>query len=134
MMMMMMMMMMRRRRRIMMMMYYIYNRFIKNHKHLIEMAGQSDPHPSLFSAEEIEFMGEDEMIEFVPNMRMEPLNLISGDYGPFFPQMVTQVPLWLEIALKKRGKCAIRPPSWMSIGWDHIKHYEIQILKKLTEN
>ncbi|XP_062108067.1 DNA replication complex GINS protein PSF2 [Humulus lupulus] len=79
------------------------------------MAGQSDPHPSLFSAEEIEFMGEDEMIEIVPNMRMEPLNLISGDYGPFFPQMVTQVPLWLAIALKKRGKCAIRPPSWMSI-------------------
>ncbi|KAF4378436.1 hypothetical protein CsatB_026484 [Cannabis sativa] len=79
------------------------------------MAGQSDPHPSLFSAEEIEFMGEDEMIDIVPNMRMEPLNLISGDYGPFFPQMVTQVPLWLAIALKKRGKCAIRPPSWMSI-------------------
>ncbi|XP_062086625.1 DNA replication complex GINS protein PSF2-like [Humulus lupulus] len=79
------------------------------------MAGQSNPHPSLFSAEEIEFMGEDEMIEIVPNMRMEPLTLISGDYGPFFPRMVTQVPLWLVIALKKRGKCAIRPPSWMSI-------------------
>ncbi|PON95598.1 DNA replication complex GINS protein Psf [Trema orientale] len=79
------------------------------------MAGQSDPNPSLFSAEEVEFMAEDELIEIVPNMRMEPLNLICGDYGPFFPQMVTQVPFWLAIALKKRGKCAIRPPSWMSI-------------------
>lgn len=79
------------------------------------MAGQSDPHPSLFSADEVEFMAEDEMIEIVPNMRMEPLNLLCGDYGPFFPQMVTNVPIWLAIALKKRGKCAIRPPPWMSI-------------------
>ncbi|XP_015876885.2 DNA replication complex GINS protein PSF2 [Ziziphus jujuba] len=79
------------------------------------MAGQSDPHVSLFSAEELEFMAEDELVEIVPNMRMEPLNLLCGDYGPFFPQMVTQVPVWLAIALKKRGKCSIRPPEWMSV-------------------
>lgn len=79
------------------------------------MAGQSDPQSSVFSAAEMEFLAEDEMIEIVPNMRMEPLNLISGDYGPFRPQIATQVPLWLAVALKKRGKCTIRPPEWMSI-------------------
>ncbi|XP_021910443.1 DNA replication complex GINS protein PSF2 isoform X2 [Carica papaya] len=79
------------------------------------MAGQSDPHVSLFSAQEVEFMAEDELIEIVPNMRMDPLNFICGDFGPFFPQIPTQVPLWLAVALKKRGKCAIRPPQWMSI-------------------
>ncbi|MCD7464497.1 DNA replication protein psf2 [Datura stramonium] len=48
-------------------------------------------------------------------MRMEPLNLISGDFGPFRPQIAAQVPLWLAVALKKRGKCTIRPPEWMSV-------------------
>jgi hypothetical protein len=40
----------------------------------------------------------------------------QGDYGPFFPQIAAQVPLWLAVALKKRGKCTIRPPLWMSVG------------------
>lgn len=79
------------------------------------MAGQSDPQFSVFSPAEMEFLAEDEMIEIVPNMRMDPLNLISGDYGPFRPQIATQVPLWLAVALKKRGKCIIRPPEWISV-------------------
>ncbi|KAK4267844.1 hypothetical protein QN277_024575 [Acacia crassicarpa] len=79
------------------------------------MAGQSDPHFSLFSAEELEFVAEDDMVEIVPNLKMDALNLISGDFGPFVPQIATQVPLWLAVALKKRGKCSIRPPEWMSV-------------------
>ncbi|KMT18317.1 hypothetical protein BVRB_2g024770 [Beta vulgaris subsp. vulgaris] len=79
------------------------------------MAGQSDPQSSVFSAAEMEFLAEDEMIEIVPNMRMDALNLISGDYGPFRPQIATKVPLWLAVALKKRGKCTVRPPEWMTI-------------------
>ncbi|KAH9710424.1 DNA replication complex GINS protein PSF2 [Citrus sinensis] len=80
------------------------------------MAGQSDPHVSLFSPPEVEFMAEDELVEIVPNMRMDPLNFICGDFGPFYPQIPVKVPLWLAAALKKRGKCTIRPPQWMSIG------------------
>lgn len=79
------------------------------------MAGQSDPHLSVFSAEEVEFFAEDEMVEIVPNINMEPLNFICGDFGPFRPQIATQVPLWLAMALKKRGKCTIQPPQWMSL-------------------
>ncbi|KAM4093997.1 hypothetical protein ACB094_06G161300 [Castanea mollissima] len=79
------------------------------------MAGQSDPQLSLFSAEEVEFIAEDEMVEIVPNLRMDALNFVCGDFGPFFPQLATQVPLWLAVALKKRGKCTIRPPQWMSV-------------------
>nr|GME16507.1 DNA replication complex GINS protein PSF2 [Ipomoea batatas] len=79
------------------------------------MASQSDPQASAISAAELEFLAEDEMIEIVPNMRMEPLNLICGDFGPFRPQIAIQVPLWLAVALKKRGKCTIRPPEWMSV-------------------
>ncbi|CAM8965138.1 unnamed protein product [Rhodiola kirilowii] len=79
------------------------------------MAGQSDPHLSLFSAEEVEFMAEDELVEIVPNMRMDALNLVCGDFGPFMPQIAIQVPLWLAVALKKRGKCTISCPEWMSV-------------------
>ncbi|KAL4187186.1 hypothetical protein AMTRI_Chr09g17660 [Amborella trichopoda] len=79
------------------------------------MAGQSDPHVSLFSPAEIEFFAEDEMVDIVPNLRVEALNMICGDYGPFTPQIPAKVPLWLAVALKKRGKCAIRPPEWMSV-------------------
>ncbi|KAF8008962.1 hypothetical protein BT93_J0072, partial [Corymbia citriodora subsp. variegata] len=79
------------------------------------MAVKSEPDYSLFTAQEIEFVAEDELIEIVPNMRMDPLNLICGDFGPFLPQIAAQVPLWLAVALKKRGKCTIRPPEWMSL-------------------
>ncbi|XP_077236910.1 PSF2 [Tasmannia lanceolata] len=79
------------------------------------MAGQSDPHLSTFTAPEVEFLAEDEMVEIVPNMRMDALHMICGDFGPFLPQITTKVPLWLAVALKKRGKCAIRPPDWMSV-------------------
>ncbi|XP_023642275.1 DNA replication complex GINS protein PSF2 isoform X2 [Capsella rubella] len=70
------------------------------------MAGQTDPHISLFSPQEIEFMAEDELVEIVPNMNMEQLNFIS---------IPTKVPLWLAVALKRRGKCTFRPPGWMSV-------------------
>ncbi|KAK9164224.1 hypothetical protein Scep_000644 [Stephania cephalantha] len=79
------------------------------------MAGQSDPSLSMFSAAEVEFLAEDEMVEIVPNLNMDTLNLICGDFGPFRPQMATSVPLWLAVALKKRGKCTIRSPQWMSV-------------------
>lgn len=39
----------------------------------------------------------------------------QGEFGPFHPAMPTQVPIWLAVALKKRGKCQIRPPDWMSV-------------------
>ncbi|XP_026393594.1 DNA replication complex GINS protein PSF2-like [Papaver somniferum] len=79
------------------------------------MAGQSDPHLSIFSAAEVEFLAEDELVEIIPNMTMDSLNFICGDFGPFSPHIPTEVPIWLAMALKKRGKCAIRPPNWMSL-------------------
>ncbi|RWW28483.1 hypothetical protein GW17_00007040 [Ensete ventricosum] len=54
------------------------------------MAGQSDPHLSVFSP---------------------PVS--SGDFGPFRPNIASEVPLWLAVALKKRGKCDIRAPDWI---------------------
>ncbi|KAL6524724.1 hypothetical protein OROHE_016006 [Orobanche hederae] len=66
------------------------------------MAGTSEPHASVFSAAELEFLAEDEMIGI-------------GDFGPFRPQIATEVPLWLAVALKRRGKCTVRAPDWMAV-------------------
>ncbi len=44
------------------------------------------------------------------------MHLGQGDFGPFYPQIPVKVPLWLGIAMKKRSKCRIQPPDWMSVG------------------
>ncbi|KAJ7563681.1 hypothetical protein O6H91_03G120600 [Diphasiastrum complanatum] len=79
------------------------------------MASQDNQLLSLFSAAEVEFLAEDELINIVPSVRMDTLHMICGDYGPFRPQIPAQVPLWLGVALKKRGKCRIQPPDWMTV-------------------
>ncbi|EFJ35524.1 hypothetical protein SELMODRAFT_80420 [Selaginella moellendorffii] len=75
------------------------------------------PAPSRFNlaALQVEFLAEDETIGIIPSLRMDPLHLISGDFGPFRPQISAIVPLWLAIALKKRGKCRIQAPEWMTV-------------------
>nr|KYP41008.1 DNA replication complex GINS protein PSF2 [Cajanus cajan] len=75
------------------------------------MVGQSNYKLPLFSAEELEFVAEDEIVDIVPNLKMGPLNFISViNYLNTSTLIITQVPLWLAIALKKRGKCSICPP------------------------
>ncbi|KAL2650024.1 hypothetical protein R1flu_018152 [Riccia fluitans] len=81
------------------------------------MAGRASTEleSSLFSGAEVEFLAEDDMVVIVPSLRMDTLHLICGDFGPFMPQVPTSVPLWLGIAMKKRGKCRLRAPEWMSV-------------------
>lgn len=67
-----------------------------------------------FSEAEIEFLAEDEKIFVVPSFKGDTLHLISGDFGPFFPQIPVEVPLWLALALKGRGKGRIQRPEWMA--------------------
>mmetsp|Transcript_15268 Transcript_15268/g.20149 ORF Transcript_15268/g.20149 Transcript_15268/m.20149 type:complete len:225 (+) Transcript_15268:93-767(+) len=65
------------------------------------------------TAKESEFLAEDEIIEIVPNFRHPTLNFINGEFGEFIPDVPLQVPLWLAVSLKKRGKCRIRRWPWM---------------------
>ncbi|XP_063610116.1 probable DNA replication complex GINS protein PSF2 [Penaeus indicus] len=64
-------------------------------------------------AAEVEFLAEKSLITIVPNFSQEKLYLISGDVGPFTPGLPVQVPLWLGINLRQRGKCRLVPPDWM---------------------
>eukprot|EP00195_Chlamydomonas_chlamydogama_P011762 CAMPEP_0202914660 /NCGR_PEP_ID=MMETSP1392-20130828/63646_1 /ASSEMBLY_ACC=CAM_ASM_000868 /TAXON_ID=225041 /ORGANISM="Chlamydomonas chlamydogama, Strain SAG 11-48b" /LENGTH=211 /DNA_ID=CAMNT_0049606395 /DNA_START=89 /DNA_END=721 /DNA_ORIENTATION=- len=66
--------------------------------------------------EELEYFAEQELITIVPNFSLDggsKLFCIGGTYGPFTPNMPTDVPLWLALMLHKRKKCRIQPPAWM---------------------
>eukprot|EP00752_Nemacystus_decipiens_P014325 g12744.t1 len=83
---------------------------------------------SQLTAAELEFIAEDELIEIVPKFKHEQLHLIQGDFGPFVPQARAKVPLWLAITLKKRQKCQIARPPFMSVG------YLEQVLRRERED
>ncbi|XP_062186777.1 DNA replication complex GINS protein PSF2-like [Phragmites australis] len=82
---------------------------------LLAPASQFDPHLSIFSPFEVESMVEDETVDIIPNIHMDTLNMICGGFGLFFPQIPSKVPLWLAVALKKRGKCTIHTSEWMIV-------------------
>eukprot|EP00656_Telonema_subtile_P016810 TRINITY_DN18909_c0_g1_i1.p1 TRINITY_DN18909_c0_g1~~TRINITY_DN18909_c0_g1_i1.p1 ORF type:complete len:182 (+),score=54.05 TRINITY_DN18909_c0_g1_i1:212-757(+) len=72
-----------------------------------------------FTAAEIEFQSEDELIEIVPRFTMPNLALITGDIGPFRAAIPIQVPIWLAFSLKKSQLCHIKPPFWLDAA--HLK-------------
>jgi len=66
-----------------------------------------------FTSAEIEFMAEETTIKMVPKFTHGVLHFISGDFGPFEPQLPVDVPLWLAIQLRRQQHCTIVPPDWM---------------------
>eukprot|EP01135_Chromosphaera_perkinsii_P003025 Nk52_evm7s233 gene=Nk52_evmTU7s233 len=78
-----------------------------------------------FSAAEIEFLAEDEPVQIVPQFKSDTLHFISGEYGPFKPGLPADVPLWLALSLKKRQKCKIKAPEWLTLE-NLSEKYEIE--------
>lgn len=61
-----------------------------------------------------DFLAEDALIEIVPKfVYASKLHLLCGEFGPFTPQVRTQVPIWLAISLRKQQKCEIIIPEWV---------------------
>lgn len=67
-----------------------------------------------FSSAESEFFAEETLITISPNFSHDKLLFTSGSFGPFEAGDPCIVPLWLAITLRKRGKCTIVIPDWMS--------------------
>lgn len=44
------------------------------------------------------------------------------------------MPLWLAVALKRRGKCTFRPPGWLSVGKIEISHFADENFECLSFN
>ncbi|WWD17924.1 DNA replication complex GINS protein PSF2 [Kwoniella shandongensis] len=65
--------------------------------------------------DELTFLAEEETIDIVPLFSMTRVRLLSGIYGPFQPPSACRVPLWLALSLKRKRKCRIVPPEWLSV-------------------
>lgn len=64
---------------------------------------------------EIEFLGEDGLVEIVPNFYFDTVHLISGSIGPFRAGLPVKVPIWLAVNLKQQQKCRIVTHNlWMN--------------------
>eukprot|EP01084_Bolivina_argentea_P188014 323739_1 len=62
---------------------------------------------------EDEFLAENELIEIIPNFSCPKREFIQGTFGPFQPNRIILVPIWLATTLKKSKKCSIKLPNWM---------------------
>ncbi|GAA5900378.1 hypothetical protein JCM6882_001233 [Rhodosporidiobolus microsporus] len=59
-------------------------------------------------------------VEIVPTVRMGAVEGLDGEgvqYGPFTPPQKAFVPLWLAVHLKKKRRCRIVAPQWLSVGF-----------------
>lgn len=64
---------------------------------------------------ENEFLSEQSLITIVPRADQPAFEFLSGQFGPLTGGFPAVVPLWLAITLRKRGKCTIQIPDWMSV-------------------
>lgn len=64
---------------------------------------------------ENEYLAENTMITVNSHVNHEKFLFISGNFGPLEVGFNCQLPLWLAITLKKRGKCHIVIPHWLTV-------------------
>jgi len=70
---------------------------------------------------EMEFVASIETnISILPLISLDRVRLLSGTYGPFQPPAHAEVPLWLAISLRKKRKCVVIPPEWLSVGTSYF--------------
>ena len=55
-------------------------------------------------------------VDIIPAVKMDRLQMIKAEYGPFRPQIRCTVPLWLALTMRASGHCRVVPPDWLSIG------------------
>lgn len=67
------------------------------------------------SPEESEFLAAETPITITSNIAHSEFNFISGNFGPLYPGMPCELPLWLALQLRRTGKCTIVIPEWMTV-------------------
>jgi GINS complex subunit 2 len=68
------------------------------------------------NSSENEFLAEQTPITIIPNVDEPKFQFISGHFGPLTGGFPATVPLWLAITLRKRGKCTVEIPEWMTVA------------------
>lgn len=67
------------------------------------------------TAAENEFIAEETMIKITSRIDHDEFYFLSGTYGPLSAGLPCDLPLWLALTLRRKGKCTIQPPEWMSV-------------------
>ena len=65
----------------------------------------------LINASESDYISENYLIEIIPNFHAEKISLVSGEYGPFKPNKIIKIPLWLAVKYRINNQCKIIIPS-----------------------
>lgn len=78
---------------------------------------------------ENEFLAEQSLITIIPGVDQPKFQFISGQFGPLTGGFPAVVPLWLAITLRKRGKCTIQVPDWMT-----VVALELRVQAERTQN
>ena len=65
----------------------------------------------LINASELDYISDNYLIEIIPNFHSEKISLISGEYGPFKPNKIIKIPLWLAVKYRNNNQCKIIIPS-----------------------
>lgn len=74
-----------------------------------------------FSAAEINFRAEEEIVEIVPKRPLAPIELPGLHIPALRPLRRAKVPLWLALALKKQDRCSIVFPKWLEE--ERLQHF-----------
>jgi GINS complex subunit 2 len=73
-----------------------------------------------FTYEEIEFLAQDDLVEIIPMFKCDEMNLVQGSFGPFEVNVPIEIPLWVALTLRKRGKCKLVQPNWLTA--EHLQN------------
>lgn len=66
-----------------------------------------------FSAEEVAFFAGEQVVTIQATAQLPALQLMDGEIAEISALRQEQVPLWLALWLKRRGKCRIITPDWL---------------------
>ena len=65
----------------------------------------------IINASESDYISENYLIEIIPSFHSEKISLVSGEYGPFKPNKIIKLPLWLAVKFRNNNQCKIIIPS-----------------------
>ncbi len=65
----------------------------------------------LINPSELDYISENYLIEIIPNFHSGKIYLVSGEYGPFKPNKIIKIPLWLAVKYRNNNQCKIIIPS-----------------------
>mmetsp|Transcript_26911 Transcript_26911/g.107704 ORF Transcript_26911/g.107704 Transcript_26911/m.107704 type:complete len:232 (-) Transcript_26911:347-1042(-) len=71
---------------------------------------------------EFEFIARDSLVQIVPKFTQGVMKFVAGNFGPFLPQHIIEVPLWLASQLQNQNMCAVITADWLNADVLALQH------------